>query len=138
MVALSNGSLTWLVARFRCLTGEQRVRINVALTCRLNDPVRQARRLLAAGAIPPGFFGGQPVAHILFVEAGGHLAFNPLVGGPKTRRVRRECLISQDQLTAVRVNTELELGVSDDDAALASDARRLRICLLYTSDAADE
>src|SRR5580693_10133952 len=58
------------------------------------------------------------VAHELLVEAWRALARAISIGGPEARGIRGEHLVDERE-GARGVHTELELGVGDDDAALA-------------------
>ncbi len=73
--------------------------------------------------------GGEPVAHDLLVEA-QHLLRGGGAGGvgrgvPVAAGVTGENLIGESNDPGLAVGTELKLGVSENDAALGSDRRRL-------------
>ena len=63
---------------------------------------------------------GQPVADVLLVERRLGAARLPSVRRPEARRVGGEHLVGEDD-GAVRAAPELDLGVGEDDAALAGD-----------------
>ena len=80
----------------------------------------QRRAAAARRAVPAGRRRGQPVADELLVERRLRAARLPLVGGPEAGRVRGQHLVGQ-RPASVAVEAELELGVRQDDAALAGD-----------------
>src|SRR5882672_4496805 len=68
----------------------------------------------------------QVVANVLLVERRWARARAVLVDRPEAGRVGRKSLVDQDELSA-RVGAELELGVGDDDAALAGEVGGLAV-----------
>src|SRR6185369_13063483 len=97
---------------FRDRTGEASERLRI-LRCRLLDDLRgqpRARRAL----VPVQRF--QVITHDLLVETGRTDAHPVLVSGPEAGRIRRKHFVDEYQLAIWR-QAELELRVSDDDAA---------------------
>src|SRR3954447_13660558 len=72
----------------------------------------RGRRLVPAGA-------RCPVAHVLLVERRLPAPRAGAGGRPEARRVRREPLVPDHDPAGLGVAPELELGVGEDDAALA-------------------
>src|SRR5690606_34813175 len=94
------------------LAGQAGQRLAVFVGGLLADLGRYLRRRCLL--VPAGGF--QPVAHELLVEARRIAAFGIAVGRPEAAGIRGQRLVHQGQ-GAVVVQTELELGVGDDDAA---------------------
>src|SRR2546423_6244593 len=96
------------------LPGDALVGLAVEGAGALGHVVRQpwsGRRLVPSGA-------RCPVAHVLLVERGLRAAGRVAIGRPEARRVRGEYLVAHHDPTRLRVATELELRVREDDAAL--------------------
>ena len=92
------------------LAREFLVGLDVAGAGGLHDGARQSRRGRALRLVPTGLRAGQPVAHVLLVEAGLDLALLVALGGPVAGRIRGQNLVRQHQ-GAIGIQTELELGI---------------------------
>ena len=96
------------------LAGDALVGLDVERAGALDHVVRELRR--GRRLVPAG--GARPVAHVLLVEARLPAARLVAVGRPEARRVGRQDLVAEHD-RAVGAAAELELGVGEDDPALA-------------------
>lgn len=86
----------------------------LVLVCRFpHHFVRHDDALLPLESLPR-----QPIAEILLIEALLALAHGVRIPRPESRRVRREHFVDQHDFVGLRVESELELRVRDDQPAL--------------------
>ena len=94
------------------------VGFNVAGSCFFDDVVRQFRWLRTGAGVPPGFGGGEPIAHELFIERGLDFSGCVACGVPEAGGVGGQYFVGEDDgAVAVGGYAEFEFGVGDDDAA---------------------
>src|SRR5215469_14760971 len=101
--------------------GDTLKRRHVHLPSALDDVFGQWRGRLLAMPVPSRLRGRKPIPDELFVKRNLTATRPPRLGGPESRRVRRQHLVCQAQGPGL-IEAQLYLGVGHDDSALRCQA----------------